>query len=344
MNPAQPLGGGEPAYAAGFSWRKRSFLRRFTGRTDIRPLRANRALPPDATLLIWGSTPVPEPLPPGARVVRVEDGFLRSVGLGADLVRPLSWVFDDQGIYYDATRPSALESLLQQGRFAPDELDRARLLRERIVAAGLTKYNLGGHPWTRPAGARQVVLAIGQVETDSSIAFGCADVRTNMGLLRAVREARPGAWLVYKPHPDVVAGLRGPGAGEADAASHCDQVVTGTSLHELLQQVDELHVLTSLAGFEGLLRGRPVVCWGRPFYAGWGLTDDRRPPERRTTRRTLDELVAAALIRYPVYLGAATGARCTPEQALEDLLAWRERAPAVDSWWRRLVRPYIARP
>src|SRR5690606_7910299 len=40
--------------------------------------------------------------------VALEDGFLRSVGLGESGATSLSVVVDDLGIYYDATRPSRL--------------------------------------------------------------------------------------------------------------------------------------------------------------------------------------------------------------------------------------------
>jgi capsular polysaccharide export protein len=332
-----------PLYAHGFSWRKRRLLRAFCGRHDLRFVRSGRALPAGARLLLWGSQAAPAGAPADLRIVRVEDGFLRSVGLGADLVRPLSWVLDKQGIYYDATRPSALESLLQQGGFDAAELARAGELRARIVQSGLTKYNLPSAPWVRPKG-RQVVLVAGQVETDASIALGTVDIRTNLALLQAVRAARPQAWLVYKPHPDVVAGLRGQGQEESQAGLHCDEVLLQAGMHALLEQVDEVHVLTSLTGFEALLRGKPVSCWGQPFYAGWGLTADRHPHPRRTRQVALDELVAAALLRYPVYLARSSGQRCTPEQALEELLQWRARQQPHVPWWRRLLRPLIARP
>jgi capsular polysaccharide export protein len=114
-------------------------------------------------------------------------------------------------------------------------------------------------------------------------------------------------------------------------------------MHDLLQQVDEIHVLTSLAGFEALLRQKPVVCWGHPFYAGWGLTRDKRPHPRRTKLRSLDELVAGTLVRYPVYVGGARR-RCSPEEAVQELLRWRASVSAGDPWWRHLLRHLIARP
>jgi capsular polysaccharide export protein len=336
-----------PLFAHGFSLRKRAFVRGFTGRNDVHFVRHGRLVRPGSQLLLWGSAPVPADLPARVGIVRLEDGFLRSVGLGADLIRPLSWVFDDTGIYYDARQASALEHILQDSQFEGAELTRAAALRERVVQAGLTKYNLAGRQWQRPRGpgnTRQVVLVPGQVETDASIAAGSVEIRTNLELLKTVRKARPDAWLVYKPHPDVVAGLRGEGADEARAREYCDEVLLEGSMHDLLLQVDEVHVLTSLSGFEALLRDKPVVCWGHPFYAGWGLTSDAHPHARRTRRLQLDELVAGALLRYPVYLSAATGQRCTPEQGLDELLQWRASHGKHDPWWRRWVRPLIARP
>jgi len=60
-------------------------------------------------VMAWGNThpdlPPPDttrPATPPQAPIRVEDGFLRSRGLGADLVPPLSLVTDDLGL---STRP-----------------------------------------------------------------------------------------------------------------------------------------------------------------------------------------------------------------------------------------------
>ena len=332
-----------PLFAHGFSWRKRRLLKCFTQRTDLRFVRNGSRVQAGSHLLLWGSAPVPPGVPPTARVIRVEDGFLRSVGLGADLIRPLSWIMDRQGIYYDATRPSELEQRLQSGVFEDALLGRAAAFRHRLVEAGLSKYNLAAPPWRRPTQARRVVLVPGQVETDASIMYGTQDIRTNMELLRAVRSARPDAWLIYKPHPDVVAGLRRPGMQDAQASFLCDEVLLHGDMAQLLDQVDEIHVMTSLTGFEALLRGKQVACYGHPFYAGWGLTQDRHTHPRRSRRLSLDQLSAAALLEYPVYASAQSGQVCSPEQALEDLLQWRVRSSGRTSWWRRCLRPLLAR-
>jgi capsular polysaccharide export protein len=189
---------------------------------------------------------------------------------------------------------------------------------------------------------RKIILVPGQVETDASIRHGATSIRTNLAFLRAVRSANPDAYIVYKPHPDVVSGLRAWGKGEEKAHGWCDEVVNDISMHELLGKVDEVHVLTSLTGFEALLRGKAVVTYGQPFYCGWGLTRDLAlTPElarRRTRKLSLDELVAGALILYPTYVSRTTGRFTTPERALEELLSWREHSAHTMPLWRRPLR------
>ena len=198
-----------------------------------------------------------------------------------------------------------------------------------MTEARVTKYNLAGPCWKRPAHARRVVLVPGQVEDDASLTHGSPHVRTNAALLEAVRTLEPDAFLVYKPHPDVAAGLRRGGAARGQLAANADAVLTGEeSIVDLINAVDAVHVMTSLTGFEALLHGKPVTAHGVPFYAGWGLTIDRCACERRVRRLTLDELVAAALILYPTYISAATGRFTTPERALEELIAMRANASA----------------
>lgn len=324
-------------HALGFSRWKKPIVRDFLQGSEVRFVRRADEVPAGGTLAVWGRKDVGT-CRSDVRVLHLEDGFLRSVGLGADLVRPLSWVTDGRGIYYDGTAPSDLEHLLQTAKFDDEMLARAGRLRDRIVEAGLTKYNVGAAGWTRPASAARVILVPGQVETDASIRYGADEIRTNMGLLQAVRQANPDAWIVYKPHPDVLAGLRGKGEREDQALSWCDEIVIDVGMGQLLPKVDEVHVLTSLAGFEALMRGKSVTCYGLPFYAGCGLTTDMSAAPRRTRRLALDELLAAALILYPTYVSRTTGRFTTPERALDELLAWREQGPSGMPAWRKALR------
>lgn len=330
-------------YALDFSAWKRPAVRRCFADKTVVFLKDAAKVPAGGTVVVWGMKPFSGRLAPGTTIIRLEDGFLRSVGLGADLIRPMSWVVDHRGMYYDATRPSDLEQILAQTDFSPELVCRAAALRKRIVAQGLTKYNIGARQWQRPGGDKQVLLVPGQVESDASLAYGAPGIRTNLDLLRAVRQENPNAFLVYKPHPDVIAGLRAKGTNEDQAQQWCDQVVVDVPMDSLLSQVDGVQVLTSLAGFEALLRHKPVTCYGQPFYAGWGLTQDIIPHPRRQRRLTLDQLVAGALLLYPLYLSRSSDALISAEQALDELIRWRAQTNRQVPWWRHCVRFFVRR-
>lgn len=251
-----------------------------------------------------------------ADAVRVEDGFIRSRGLGAELVPPLSLVTDDIGIYYDPSRPSRLEQMIEKrAEMRSDQVLRAEALIQTLLTQGISKYNLGGAPVALPEGER--VLVVGQVEDDASIRCGAGEIATNRALLENARAARPDAVLIYKPHPDVTAGLR---VGDFDATGIADFILPDADISELLNEVSELWTMTSLTGFEALLRGVHVVTTGAPFYAGWGLTQDLGDvPPRRRAEVSLDGLAHATLIDYPRYFDPKTGLACPVEIAVKRL-------------------------
>lgn len=336
--------------ALNFSGWKRPIVRDFFEGSDVRFVSRIPRTAPLTPLVVWGrkhdellkSRSVVQ-----GEIIRLEDGFLRSVGLGAHLTRPLSWVQDHVGIYYDATRPSGLEMLLANYRFDDLIRNRAANLRKKILSSGLTKYNVGSAAsWLRPDVARKVVLVPGQVEGDASIKFGCVNIKSNLELLKAVRAAEPDAFIVYKPHPDVAARLRSGGQEEHSAPTWCDVVLGDVSMDTLLSQVDEVHTITSLTGFEALLRGVRVVTYGQPFYAGWGLTWDVALTEatqiRRSRNLSLDELVAATLLLYPTYISRVTRRFTTPERAVQELISWQKETPTV-SGLRRIMGLFFSR-
>ena len=310
--------------AGGMRLWKRRPLRQFFGQHGR--LRFTDSPKGDAPAMVWAAH-----AREGDTRHRLEDGFLRSRGLGAELTPPLSLVLDDLGIYYDPTRPSRLERLiLKRAEQSEPRRARARALIEAIRATGVTKYNLEGTLPDLPSGHR--ILVPGQVEDDASIRLGAGDVNTNLALLNAARAANPGAVILYKPHPDVEAGLR-PGAVPQEALTGlADVLVEHASADALLGAVEEVWTMTSLMGFEALLRGLRVTVTGAPFYAGWGLTHDKgRLPARRGRHVSLEALVHAALIDYPRYHDPVSKRPCTPELAIARLAAGTDlpRSPSI---------------
>ena len=298
----------------------------WAGSTEVRFETGRRAFAAGEGVVVWkAKTPakVLERLEAsGADIFEGEDGFIRSAGLGADCVPPLSLVVDRAGIYFDPRRTSDLEKMLQRGEFDPALLDRARALRALIVESGISKYESGGPPLQRKSATKCRVLVPGQVEDDRSVLYGGGPITTNLELLRRVRDCVGDAHIIYKPHPDVEAGHRGGAITDRIALEIADEVVRDAPISSLIDLVDEVHVNTSLAGFEALLRGKAVTTYGVPFFAGWGLTTDLGAvPGRRSARRSLDELVAAALLLYPRYLDPVTGLPCPPEVLVRRLSA-----------------------
>ncbi|MDF1853914.1 capsular polysaccharide biosynthesis protein [Pseudooceanicola sp.] len=308
--------------ASGMRLWKRPVLQAFFGRQQ-RVRFADRPAPP-RRWMCWASRAAEV-----GRFVRVEDGFLRSRGLGARLVPPLSLVLDDLGIYYDPSGESRLERLIaQRARLRPEQQARAEALIDRLVGLGLSKYNLGGALPDLPIGRR--VLVPGQVEDDASIRRGAGAVASNLALLRAARQANPDAVILFKPHPDVEAGLR-PGAVDPESLQGlADAVLTGTDPAALLDQIDEVWTMTSLIGFEALLRGKRVVTTGAPFYAGWGLTRDLGDvPPRRRARVSLAGLAHATLIDYPRYRDPVSGLPCPVELVVDRLASGKVARPGL---------------
>lgn len=298
------------------------------------------ATTPVITPVLWGRAGPPA----GHRgpVLRMEDGFLRSAGLGSDLIAPLSLVLDTRGLYLDPRGDSDLLQLLNHHPMDDALRQRARALRELLVQHRITKYQTPARPpeWQAPAG-RRVVLVCGQVDDDASVLLGAsATVRDSRGLLARARALQPDAWLVYRPHPDVQAGnRRGLGARAAQALGLADVVDTRADLLSLIEASHEVQVLTSLAGFDALLRGRTVVVHGAPFYAGWGLTDDHGGAlAQRLRRLDLDDLVAASLILYPLYWDARLSLFCGPERAARLLAATAAQGDHRSHFTRRLLQ------
>lgn len=342
----------------GFSPAKRAPVRRLLNAPGARldifddpKAAAEAARARDGRLVWWAGKETPAILDAAAGfdgpTVRMEDGFLRSRGLGSDFVGALSAALDDQGIYYDPTGPSRLETLIQTGAPTPADLDRAEALRARIVQAGLSKYNLAGAAPTDWPTDRERLLVVGQVENDRSILLGCETIRTNAALIAAARAARPDAFLIWRAHPDVTTGNR-PGAVSPEDLKAVDAVADDLGIAACLDACDTVATMTSLAGFEALMRGKPVLTFGRPFYAGWGLSEDALTIPRRTARPSLAALIHAALIAYPLYV-TPEGWPCEAEDLVERLTAEavsaaRIRPSGISRWLTGFTASLDRRP
>jgi len=330
-------------YLFGFSRWKHSFVRAFLkeyGKDDIvfiNPvfkshcdLALKKGLDKNSDIFIWGKKEYKEiesfANSNDTKITRMEDGFIRSVGLGSDLTPPFSLVIDEQGIYFDPTTSSSLETILNTYDFASNKeiLEDAKALRKKILETKISKYNADNHKKLNLPKDKRKLLVSGQVEDDASIRFG-ANGMTNLQLLKEVYADNNDAYIIFKPHPDVLSGNRVGNVDEKIALKYCDEVLVDISMSSVLNAVDEVHTMTSLTGFEGLMYGKDVYTYGMPFFAGWGLTVDKIACERRKRILTLDELCAGVLILYPRYIHPKTKNYCDPIVLIDELQKEKER-------------------
>lgn len=330
------------AWVYGFSYRKFLILKTFLPHTQLKRIKQARQIPADATLIVWGMCSLPAELQHVQQLIRVEDGFIRSVGLGAAFNSPISWVFDDLGMYFNTQIESRLEQLLNQHEFTQDECTQARILQRQLVSQKLSKYNLQNIQVTALPNiqSRQKVLVIGQVEGDASLQFGSPYIKRNLDFLAQVRQLCPDAYLVYRPHPDVSAGWRKDSLELSQAQQYADEIKIEGDITDWLDWANEVHVMTSSTGFEALMRAKHVVCHGLPFYSGWGLTHDLYALDRIKRSINLEQLIAGALILYPQYRSLLNKSHCAidAKQAMDELVILKAKKKIN---WLKWLQPLM---
>ncbi len=255
------------------------------------------------------------------KISLVEDGLIRSISLGSDLTRPFSLIVDDKGLYIDPNKASKLEELLQNEIFDENMLNRAKNIIKILLENRFSKYNGLKHEDLKinVKTGQKIILIPAQVEDDASMILGGFGLST-LDLLKEVRSKNQDAYIIFKPHPDVLSGNRVGLKDETLILEFCDEIVKDCSIDSAIKIADEIHTITSTSGFDALLRAKKVFTYGMPFYAGWGLTKDKYRCERRTRKLSLEELVAGALIAYPRYINPKTKTLCEIEVCLDIML------------------------
>lgn len=235
---------------------------------------------------------------------RCEDGFIRSADLGANGATPYSLVFDKKGLYYNPNTISDIENLLNTYIMTDGDYRDANLLMELYLGYGLSKYNPPLAGQDKRVKAKKRVLIVGQVDNDASLKFGNVDSWSIEDVIRLAKYENQDADIIYRPHPEVYRGFQNSKFNRDKISSLCDIQSPDVSIADALQMADHIYTITSLTGIEALFRGKKVTLLGKPFYGGWGLTDDRVSYSENTRARKLNlfELFFISYIIYPKYL------------------------------------------
>lgn len=251
----------------------------------------------------------------------IEDGFIRSNGLGGKLIAPLSLNLDFLAPYYDCSKQSELEKMISESKGLNEKQTlRAQNVIKKIKEKGISKYNIDTETIDKvdilkKANGRKIALVIGQVESDVSIKHGSPKIKTNYALVEKVSEKMHDCFIIYKPHPEEDQNIRY--CGEAPNENHYDLKLTNCSLREVMDISDSVHVMTSLSGMEALIMDKEVHAYGLPFYAGWDLTKDEVSTERRNKKVSLEELFYYSYIEYPTYISPQHNEVCNIETVIK---------------------------
>ena len=293
---------------------------------------------------IWGMMPkdvtiekITTAIKKNKRIIFAEDGFLRSIltyakQLPADEIcyqGAASYIIDDLTFYFDATRQSRMEIILNSDyEISKEEIIRVKSLINKILKLKISKYN--SQPIYTPkvgADGRKKILVVDQSYNDYSILKGMADKSTFENMLKTAIDENPGSDIIIKTHPDSI------GVNSLKPLNYYKNINEEKNIYKiteeinpicLMESVDKVYAVTSQLGFEALMAKKEVHTFGMPFYAGWGLTIDRLNCSRRKRKRTLEEIFYIAYILMSIYINPKTNKPCEIEDAIDYLAEYRE--------------------
>lgn len=217
---------------------------------------------------------------------------------------PFAYFFDLKS-HFNAATSGDLETLLLAQDFSKQKKlvqESSQLLQERVKAfdrdiqSQLPEELLAATPVNK-------VLVVASLQAAE---YG----QSNAYLIRIAQLENPGAVISYLPLDDTDR------RQVLKLYPLVEVLGVDSSIAASLQQVKQVYTVNAELGFEALLRGIKVTTFGKPFYAGWGLSDDRLGGVQRGKTLTVEELFAGFSLLYVHYFNPVYKKNVSYQEAL----------------------------
>lgn len=266
----------------------------------------------------------------GKKPFIIEDGFIRSVGIGLSKEPALSITLCGDTAYYDSYNVSSFEKVLNSDRvFTDEELTKAKDTIRLITENHISKYNDSPHlPVSIGRDSSRKVLVVDQRYGDQSVFCAKANEKDFQRMLIEAIQDNPDADILIKRHPDAVKGEKGSYFSDKNVefTRDIDNVYLidyDIHPHQLLEIVDKVYVCSSGLGFEALLYNKEVICYGVPFYSNWGITTDKINEDRRVKNRSIEEVFYVSYIECSRYYSPHLHRVCSIEDCIKYIIDHR---------------------
>ena len=234
-------------------------------------------------------------------------------------------------IYFFGGEITTLEYMLNDNKLKPtkEQIDRSKKLINYIIENKITKYN--HQPIYKPnigTYNRKKILVVDQSYGDMSIVYGNANEETFKNMLKKAIDDNPNCDILIKTHPDSIAQNTTRPLGyfsKDDIKENVYLLQESINPISILELVDKVYVVSSQLGFVALMMCKEVHVFGIPFYSGYGLTIDYQKCERRTNKRTLEEMFFITYIMYSYYVNPLKEEQCEIEDAIDYLIKLRKQ-------------------
>lgn len=267
----------------------------------------------------------------GKKPFIIEDGFIRSVGIGLSKEPALSITLCGDTAYYDSYNVSSFEKVLNSDRvFTDEELTKAKNAIRLITENHISKYNDSPHlPVSIGRNSSRKVLVVDQRYGDQSVFCAKANEKDFQRMLIDAIQDNPDADILIKRHPDAVKGEKGSYFSDKNVefTRDIDNVYLidyDIHPHQLLEIADKVYVCSSGLGFEALLYSKEVICYGVPFYSNWGVTTDKINEDRRVKNRSIEEIFYVSYIECSRYYSPDLERVCDIDDCIDYIIKHRE--------------------